>query len=107
MRTAALLASSLLLAGFGVNLLTQTSAPTGPTFEVVSIKLNTSGALPTAPPEERPDGGLTMMNIPISSLVGRAYSTAPIDMTGLPDWATRERYDVVATASLKNATRDD
>src|SRR5262245_64946802 len=49
------------------------SAPAGPQFDVVSIKPNVGGALPAGPPNFRPDGGFTMIRVPISVLIGRAY----------------------------------
>src|SRR5262245_66560982 len=42
-------------------------------FDVVSIKPNVGGALPAGPPNFRPDGGFTMIRVPISVLIGRAY----------------------------------
>ena len=78
-------------------------APTaGPRFEVVSIKRNVSNALGSNGSSERPDGGFTLLNIPMMTLVGRAQFPAipPIDMVGLPDWARTERYDVTATSAL-------
>ena len=76
-----------------------------PRFEVVSIKRNTSNALGSNGSSERPDGGFTLLNIPIMTLVGRAQfpAIAPIDMIGLPEWAQRERYDVSATSPLTRA----
>jgi len=99
----------LLLAALTSRAFTQAPAPpAGPTFDVVSIKLNTSGNRPTSPPVERPDGGLRMTGVPVSVLIARAYPPAvPIDMVGLPDWARTELYDVIATSTLSSATHDD
>src|SRR5215510_8587072 len=74
----------------------------GPRFEVVSLKQNTSNALGSNGSSERPDGGLTLLNVPMMTLVARAQfpGIAPVDMVGLPDWARSERYDVSATSSL-------
>ena len=71
-------------------------------FEVVSIKRNTSNALGSNGSSERPDGGFTLLNVPMMTLVGRAQfpSIAPVDMVGLPEWAQRERYDVSAKSPL-------
>ena len=59
-----------------------------PIFDVVSIKRNTAiGPGSTAPPIQRPDGGFTMINTPVSVLIGRAYPGHVLaDMVGLPDW---------------------
>jgi uncharacterized protein (TIGR03435 family) len=76
------------------------------TFDVVSIKRNTSGALGSNGSNERSDGGFTLLNIPITTLIFRAYpDNMPIpvgELKGLPDWAgvRGERYDIVAKSSL-------
>jgi uncharacterized protein (TIGR03435 family) len=88
------------------------SSPAGPTFEVVSIKPNVTDQATGRPlgsnVNQRPDGGFTMTNIPVGTLISRAYPfAAPIDMVGLPRWAMSERYDVSATSSLSSPTPDD
>jgi uncharacterized protein (TIGR03435 family) len=84
------------------------AAPTGPTFDVVSIKLNTTGTLQTGPPVERPDGGLRLTRVLVSVLIARAYPPAiPVEIIGLPDWAKTDRYDVIATSTLSRATPAD
>jgi len=56
---------------------------------------------------QRPDGGFTMVNIPLGTMISRAYPpAAPIDMVGLPDWVMRERYDVSATSTLTRSSQD-
>ena len=74
--------------------------PDGPRFEVVSIKRNTSNALGSNGSSERPDGGFTLLNVPMMTLIGRAQGIAPIDMIGLPEWAQRDPYDVSATSAV-------
>ena len=111
MRFARLAALVLLIAATTSDVLTQsTSSPpagTGPAFDVVSItqnKTNTLGSTVT----QRPDGGITLVNVPLGTLIARAYPpAAPIDMVGLPGWARTERYDVSATSSLSNPTSDE
>jgi uncharacterized protein (TIGR03435 family) len=82
---------------------------TAQTFDVVSIKRH--------PPEQgiaalnsdqtqRPDGSITMTNMPAALFISRAYGIAPVNMAGLPGWAMSERYDFKATASLTVATDD-
>lgn len=86
---------------------TQSPAPTGPTFDVVSVKRNTSDALGSNGSSQRPDGGFTLLNIPVITLIGRAYPVGvPADYVGLPAWARTDRYDVIATSSLKNPTQE-
>ena len=49
----------------------------------------------------RPDGGLTLSGLPVSELILGAYVSDVLpDVVGLPDWASRGRYEVSATASL-------
>jgi len=79
----------------------------GPAFDVVSIKLNTAGVGPgTTPPQiQRPDGGFTIINQPIRPLIARAYPGQEI--VGLPDWATREHFDIRTTSTLTTASSED
>lgn len=83
----------------------------GPTFDVVSVKPNLTQpgvGVAGAMMNQRPDGGLTMTRVPVMLILAMAYqpmSTA--DMVGLPDWASREFYDVTATSSLATPTMED
>lgn len=90
-------------------LLAGPAALTAQTFDVVSIKLH--------PPEQgiaalnsnasqRPDGSLTLTNMPAAMFIARAYGIAPVNMVGLPGWAGSERYDLNATASVPGATAE-
>lgn len=105
--------TALLLSLAASDVLTQApSSPQGSTFDVVSVKQHAIPA--SATPAERfnqtvqmrPDGGLTMLNVPASMFVARAYATAPIEIVGLPGWATSDRYDLIATASLVTPTAE-
>ena len=82
-------------------------AQAGPTFDVVSIKRNTGGVGPgnTAPPVLRPDGSLTLKNVPVNTLIARAYPDT--DIVGLPDWVRTERFDIATTSTLTTATADE
>ena len=65
-------------------------------FEAVSIKPS-AGIPGTAGMRRSPDGGLTMTNLPMLGLILTA-SPEPVLLTnvvGMPDWMTRERYDVI------------
>jgi uncharacterized protein (TIGR03435 family) len=103
-------AALLCLAAASPGLMAQAPPVAGPTFDVVSVKRHVTppGAGPieqlNSTVRQRPDGGLTMLNIPAMTFIARAYSSAPVDMVGLPDWARTERYDLEATASLVNPT---
>src|SRR5262245_7301079 len=108
MRLARLVSPILAIVTATAALFAQAPRPVeGPTFDVVSIKRNTSNALGSNGSQERIDGSFTLINIPIGTLVGRAYGTAPIDMVGLPPWAMSERYDVTTTSPLQKATPEE
>jgi uncharacterized protein (TIGR03435 family) len=79
---------------------------TPPTFDVVSIRRNTSGGRISVVLDERPDGGFRVVNIPVQRLVALAYPLA-VPIMGSPDWTRTEGYDVIATASLSKPTRED
>ena len=85
--------------------------PAGPTFDVVSIKPSPPQTGPTFRVNiltPRPDGGVTLTQTPVALLITRAYSgTNVADMVGLPAWASREFYDISATASMSSPTNDD
>jgi uncharacterized protein (TIGR03435 family) len=84
-----------------------TSATPAPTFDVVSIKHNTTES-DNSSMRQTPNGGFTLVNGSVSTLISRAYAGLPGAPLGLPDWATRERLDVTATASLpRTATPED
>ena len=79
----------------------------GPTFDVVSIKRNTGGVGRgnSAPPVWRPDGSLALKNVPVNTLIARAYPDT--DIVGLPDWVRTERYDIATTSMLTTPTAED
>jgi uncharacterized protein (TIGR03435 family) len=115
MRFAMLAASLVLVTAATSNLLSQVQVPAPPpaavepTFEVVSIKPSTAVVGPgfSSGLVQLPDGGFTVTNLPVGTLISRAYPPAvPIDIVGLPAWAMSERYDVRATSSLSNPTAD-
>jgi uncharacterized protein (TIGR03435 family) len=111
MRIGTLLVLSLALVSAGTDVFSQApaqSSQTGPTFDVVSIRRNTTNALGSNGSSERPDGGFTLINIPVGTLIARAYPpVAPVDMVGLPAWASSDRYDVSAASSLGRAAPED
>lgn len=78
-------------------------AADGPRFDVVSIRQNTGGGSGI---QDRPDGGLTMINVPVATLIARAYRLE-VDLASLPGWAADARFDVAATANRKGATREE
>jgi uncharacterized protein (TIGR03435 family) len=74
----------------------QTSAQTPAIeFEVVSIKRNVSGE-PGNSMRTLPDGTRVMLNTTVQSFIRSASPVPPDAVEGLPEWATTERYDVIA-----------
>jgi uncharacterized protein (TIGR03435 family) len=68
-----------------------------PSFEVASIRRNTSGA------EERffqrrPGGRFDVRNMPLRALITFAYDLQGFQLQGGPDWITADRFDIVAKA---------
>jgi len=69
-------------------------------FEVVSIKRNTTGSGSSSAGTRR-DGTWYMTNGTVTSLLFSAFTIKNPEIAGLPDWATRERYDVIATVAAE------
>ena len=104
-RAAAVLAVVLAAAPRVATQSTTQTAPAQPTFEVVSIKRNPSGALALAvPPQERPDGSFRLTNVPLLVLLNRAYPF--IERVNLPAWASSERYDISTASSIPHPTAE-
>jgi uncharacterized protein (TIGR03435 family) len=97
----------LALAGIGASPLAQRSsspAPRRQTFDVVSVRRNLTNDVGSNI-IDRPDGGFTMLNVPTTALLARAYAPALVaDMINLPRWSMTERYDVSATSKIPNPT---
>jgi uncharacterized protein (TIGR03435 family) len=68
-----------------------------PAFEVASIKPNTSG-LPQMMFRTPPSGALAAINVTTRFLIRFAYNITENRIVELPDWATREHFDIVAKA---------
>jgi len=68
----------------------QTPAP----FDVVSIKPNHTGA--EASDTNTSPGRLSLVNVTPLSLIRRAFAVQDSQIAGHPDWASTERFDVVA-----------
>jgi bla regulator protein BlaR1 len=77
------------------------STPTAPEhaikFDVVSIRQNKSGSREMMRQSAADTDSITMTNVPLALVVFYAYwINDPNMITGVPDWAMTERYDVVA-----------
>jgi len=107
MRSVTLIVVLVALAAASTRAQAPASQPTtAPRFEVVSVKPN-AGPGTSMSMMQRPDGGFTMINMQVRTLITQAYGPVA-DVIGLPGWATNNRYDVNATASLpRPATQED
>lgn len=94
--------AALSLVAFGI-----TAAAQVPTFEVVSIRHDPAARCCVNNRSERPGGGFTLTQGTIAVLIGQAYAVSSSNVIGLPEWATNEAYDIMATASLIRATMED
>jgi uncharacterized protein (TIGR03435 family) len=87
-----------------------THAPKPLAFDVVSIKQNVSTGQRTGPPQFGPTpDGYRMTNMPLAVVIVTAYPPTmgngiimPDHVLGLPDWATRERYDIDAKVAQED-----
>jgi uncharacterized protein (TIGR03435 family) len=104
---AVLLASTGLFIASAQNTVSAQNPRPAPTYDVVSIKPSTAT---TFSPNvvQRPDGGLTAVNVAVGTLIARAYAPAvPADFVGLPDWGTRDRWDVTTTSPRPDVTAEE
>jgi uncharacterized protein (TIGR03435 family) len=76
----------------------QTTQPADPepTFEVVSVKANRTGA--PGGSLVMPPGRFSATNIPLKVLVTNAYQLSFFQVVGGPDWVGADRFDVAARA---------
>lgn len=102
----AVLALCLLLALDGLEGVAQSGAPAKlPIFDVVSVKLNKSGTN-NFRSMYSPSGTVEITNTPLLFVIRQAYSlynSNDDQITGLPEWAKTERYDIQAKVSEADA----
>jgi uncharacterized protein (TIGR03435 family) len=75
-----------------------------PSFDVASVRQNTSGEFVGSFGYE-PGGLLVVVNNPVRTLVRSAYSLQNYQILGGPEWMNSDRYDVTARAA-GNASED-
>src|SRR5687767_12980295 len=69
----------------------------GPTFEVASVRPNTSG-VGGAGINIQPGGRVTALNVPLLWLIESAYDLGHHQLEGGPAWMDTDRFDVIAKA---------
>jgi uncharacterized protein (TIGR03435 family) len=80
----------------------QAQSPGSAQFDVVSIKLNTSGPGGGGGMRTLPDGTFMMTNQPIRSIILSASPVPVREAAGLPDWVNTDRYDITAKAPAES-----
>jgi uncharacterized protein (TIGR03435 family) len=71
-----------------------TARQTVPSFEVASVKPNTTDAEPSmlVPPR----GLVTIVNVPLQNVIVNAFGVPPFRVVDAPEWIRRERFDINA-----------
>jgi len=68
-----------------------------PTFEVASVKRNTSGAS-SASFGSRPGGNLVVVNNSLRNIIRNTWNLQNYQIVGGPDWINNDRWDITAKA---------
>jgi bla regulator protein blaR1 len=68
-----------------------------PSFEVASVKPNTSAGPNQIRIAMPGNGRFNITNMPLAELIRFAYELQPFQLTGGPDWVNSQRFDVTAT----------
>src|SRR6266550_5530622 len=66
-----------------------------PTFEVASVKQNTSGDGRILI-QMLPGNRINVTNVPARQLIAQAYQLQQFQLVGGPAWLTNDRFDIVA-----------
>ena len=74
----------------------QAQQPTTPSFEVASVRPNTSGD--TGQSSRIGKGSVVTTNMRLRALIATAYGVRPDRIVGAPAWFDRERFDITARA---------
>jgi uncharacterized protein (TIGR03435 family) len=75
------------------------SATDRPSFEVASVKPNTSAGPNQIRVGMPGNGRFNITNMPLAELIRFAYELQPFQLTGGPDWVNSQRFDVTATTN--------
>jgi uncharacterized protein (TIGR03435 family) len=74
------------------------AAHSQPAFEVASVKPNKSGTMQAN--VGMPPNGVNFVNLPLRAIIQLAYGiNQPSKLSGVPDWAVTERFDIAARAA--------
>jgi len=73
----------------------QAASAQRPEFEVVDIKLNTSGARGLGAARILASGQFQGINIPLKAIIQFAYGVRTEAIIGAPGWVDSDRYDII------------
>ena len=79
----------------------QETQPPSPTFEVASIKPNTSGDFRSGT-RSLPGGRVTITNLRLRDVIRMAYGSKDIEVIGGPAWIDADRWDILTAAPPGN-----
>jgi uncharacterized protein (TIGR03435 family) len=89
-------AAAILVVAMALQGAAQQPSGGAPSFEVVSVKPNTSGLAGQS--SQTGKGSLTTTNMRMRALLVLAYGIRPERIDGLPSWTDQERFDITARA---------
>jgi uncharacterized protein (TIGR03435 family) len=92
--------SSLLPVFLVLGLIDLAGQQRNPTFEVASVKRNTSGATAFGQ-NTQPGGRYAARNTSLMNLILYAYGIWDFQLVGGPDWVKNDRFDIVAKAEIE------
>ncbi len=81
--------------------------PTGPVFEVASIKPNPTGNSGPTSTQILPGGRFVATNIPLRLLIGQTYRVSSLRLVGGPSWIESEHFDIEAKADSELFPKGD
>jgi uncharacterized protein (TIGR03435 family) len=64
-------------------------------FGLISVKQNVSGSERTSTRGGQPNGSWSATNVRLRAVIARAYEVREFQITGGPDWANFDRFDIV------------
>jgi uncharacterized protein (TIGR03435 family) len=90
----------VILAAFALGAVVLQAQDAGKTFEVASVKRNTSDLRTTPASVQVLPNGVNMINQPLRTIIQLAYViNQPFRVVGGPSWITTERFDIMARAA--------
>ena len=104
MRFVSLLIGSAVCLVYSVAAAQVKAAASKPSFDVSSVRPNTSGSTATA--STGSPGRWRITNASVEFVMALAYQLRPNQLTGVPSWVRSERFDIEATYPVATPTKD-